>query len=262
MQMPYDCSGLDKQTEGKFDLFALLVQTALFLWKDWPKDMEVSVFNLQQNQVTLRGGCPHCGREVVFVLVTSLGHSPNGLRIGGMQCQGCMQFILAVFQQNQFNYQYLHHYPLGKPDETVAEEIPKQIQPDFKEALRCRFVNAYNATAEMCRRALEASCIDLGASPKDVLEDMIDELEAQRKITPFLKDVAHKIRLGGNRGAHPSPPAKPGTSVPGEEAKPEPIRTITMEHADAIIKFTHEFFHHVYVVPKQLDKYDFSRPKT
>jgi hypothetical protein len=253
--MPY---GVERKT----DLISLLQETAIFLWKEWSKDMQVSTSDVNQNQVTLRGRCPHCGREVVFVLVTSLGRAPNGYRLGGMQCQGCMEFILAIFQQNQYQFQYVNHYPLGKPNDAVAEEIPDEIKADFKEALRCRFVDAYNATAEMCRRALETSCIDLGASPKDVLEDMIDELETKRKITPFLKEVAHKIRLGGNRGAHPSPSASSTTTAPSEEAKPGPIRIITMEHADAIIKFTHEFFHHVYVVPKQLDKYDFSKPKT
>jgi hypothetical protein len=178
-----------------------------------------------------------------------------------------MGFILAIVRQVQHEFVYVNHYPLGKPDDAVAGEIPDGIKEDFKEALRCRFVDAYNATAEMCRRALESSCIDLGASPKDVLEDMIDELETKRLITPFLKQVAHKIRLGGNRGAHPSPPAIVAaipaiTPAPAAPAKPEPIRKIEKEHADAIIKFTHEFFHHVYVVPKQLDKYDFSKPKT
>jgi hypothetical protein len=140
---------------------------------------------------------------------------------------------------------YKLHYPLGTPDDTVADEIPRHIASDFSEALRCRWVNAYNATAEMCRRALEASCIELGAPARaKLLINKIDWLEEQRKITPFLKDVAHKIRLGGNRGAHPS-----------EDEPP-----ITDEQADAIIKFAREFFHHIYVVPSELDKYDFSKP--
>ena len=220
----------------------------------------------------MRGTCPHCHKGSGFLprgaaYIANIKWPTPAIRwILALECQTCTKFILAIATQPQGNNPnylvYETHYPIGEPDDRVAAEIPEQIQPDFKEALRCRFVNAYNATAEMCRRALEASCIDLSASPKDVLEDMIDELETKRKITPFLRDVAHKIRLGGNRGAHPSPLATPATPVPGQEVKPEPIRTITMEHADAIIKFTHEFFHHVYVVPKQLDKYDFSKPKS
>src|SRR5207245_1589530 len=117
---------------------------------------------------------------------------------------------------------------------TVANEIPDAIKPDFQEALRCRWVNAYNATVEMCRRALEASCIEQGATPDIVLSKMIDWVHAQGKITTPLKDMAHKIKLGGNRGAHPSD------------------RTLTSEDADAVIEFTEEYFQHVYVMPARM----------
>jgi hypothetical protein len=174
---------------------------------------------------------------------------------------GCVSHI-----QNGLNYAYHLHYPLGKPNDSVALEIPEHIKPDFSEALRCLWVDAYNATAEMCRRALEASCLDLGAPHKDVLEDMIDWLADQRKITPFLQQAAHKIRFGGNRGAHPTPatPATATTAVSAasmQPAVPKPVTKIEKEHAEAIVKFTHEFFHHVYVGPKQLERYDFSKPK-
>jgi hypothetical protein len=178
--------------------------------------------------------------------------------MGGMQCQGCLDYILAVFTQDQYQFTYAKHYPLGKPDENVAQEIPPHIQEDFKEALRCMFVNAYNATAEMCRRALEASCIERGAPINlRVLEDKIDWLEHERKITPDLKDAAHKVRLGGNRGAHPPE----GGPAKGELEANAPVEKIEKEHAKAILDFTRHFFQYVYVIPKQLDKYDFSRPK-
>jgi hypothetical protein len=93
---------------------------------------------------------------------------------------------------------------------------------------------------------------------------MIDWLAEQRVITPFLQKVAHKIRLGGNRGAHPSEPASAQSATNPEQEEPilnGPILTIEKDHADAIVQFTREFFHHVYVVPAQLDKYDFSKPK-
>ena len=149
---------------------------------------------------------------------------------------------------------------MGAPDQKVDDEVPQHIKEDFQEALRCIFVEAYNATAEMCRRALEAACLDLGAPEDKVLEKMIDWLEANRKITPYLKDAAHKVRLGGNRGAHPTPQ----TLAIAAAAAPEvnaPVEKIEKEHAEAIIAFTREFFHHVYVGPKLLGKYDFSKPK-
>ena len=170
-----------------------------------------------------------------------------------------MGYILIQLRQFNNMIVYVSHYPVGNPDDKVAPEIPAHIQADFKEALRCMFVNAYNATAEMCRRALEASCLEQGAPKKLKLDDMIDWLEEQRKITPRLQAIAHKIRLGGNRAAHP-----PTDGPRLEAAAPDedgPIETIGKEHAEAIIMFTREFFHHIYVVPAELDKYDFSKPK-
>jgi hypothetical protein len=215
----------------------------------------------------MRGECPHCSRASAFLLVTNVYGQPGTLRwVAGLQCQACMKFILGVVSLNGGHTALIYegHYPLGSPDETVANEVPEHIKLDFQEALRCQFVKAYNATAEMCRRALEASCIDLGVPTKiKVLEDMIDWLEKQRIITPHMQRVAHKIRLGGNRGAHPPPdgPMPLASNSEGSLEEYAPVSIIEKEHADAIVIFTREFFHHVYVVPKQLDKYDFSKPK-
>jgi hypothetical protein len=159
---------------------------------------------------------------------------------------------------------------LGAPDQAVADEIPVHIREDFKEALRCMFVDAHNATAEMCRRAIEASCLDLGAPKKKVLEDMIDWLVDHQRITPDLKQAAHKVRLGGNRGAHPpgealpapAPGVAPSLPTAGGSDRDGPVERIEKEHAEAIVAFTRHFFQYVYVIPKQLDKYDFSKPKT
>jgi len=225
---------------------------------------------------SLNGTCPHCNHLSVFVAITQphveTVPPPNyPQQVAGykswaiLQCQGCRNFILGGVSRNVQGEEcrYLVHYPVDKPNEDVSTDVPEEIRDDFKEALRCRWVNAYNATAEMCRRAIEASCINLGAPARArFLEDKIDWLASQGKITPFLQQVAHKIRLGGARAAHP--PDKPTPPDSGElEAEPRPAAfKITQDHADAIIAFTKEYFHHVYVVQKQLDKYDFSKAGT
>jgi hypothetical protein len=252
------------------DLFSFIGQCVAILWKDWPKDMEA--VSLNNGSFSLRGTCPYpdCARPSVFITQASahagLGSNARQRIVAIMQCQGCQHYILAILDHphdNAVAHVYREHYPLGAPDQTVADEIPDHIKDDFKEALRCVFVNAYNATAEMCRRAVEATCLDLGAPKSAVLEDMIDWLEKQRIITPPLKDAAHQIRLGGNRGAHPpaTPAPSTGIALAASAMAAHPITVIGKEHAEAIIDFTRHFFHHVYVVPKQLHKYDFSKPK-
>jgi hypothetical protein len=246
VELPYEVLEQDAPTLG-----LLLQKTALLLWKDWPRDMELSSVNDNYTFV-LNGTCPMCGKEAAFSPVTSAyvekdEHGYNRLALAALRCIACRNYILGIIKHDVLRDSWVYgiHYPLGNPEDDVFEEIPDHIKPDFQEALRCLWVDAYNATAEMCRRALEAACIDLGASPKNVLEEMIDWLEEKRIITPGLKDVAHKVRLGGNRGAHPG----------------QPSERIEKEHAQAIVAFSEHFFQHVYVTPKQLDKYDFSKPK-
>jgi hypothetical protein len=241
--------------------------------------MEVVI--LSTGNFSLRGTCPYpeCKRSSVFIVRngTNLGVIPSkpGTQrtVSVFECQGCGRFILGITEQpsNGGNHIYKEHYPVGSPDETVADEVPDHIKEDFKEALRCLWVKAYNATAEMCRRAMEASCLNLGAPSNLVLEKMIDWLEAQRIITPYLKEAAHKVRLGGNRGAHP--PATPVVPTPTPmivstvslppitTVATAPVERIEKEHAEAMVEFTREFFHHVYVGPKLVGKYDFSKFK-
>jgi hypothetical protein len=52
-----------------------------------------------------------------------------------------------------------------------------------------------------------------------------------------------KIKLGGNRGAHPSD------------------RTLTKDDADAVIEFSREYFQHVYVMPVRMSKFNFDKSK-
>lgn len=238
----------------------LLQETAIFLWKEWPRNMEIS--RIGDGRFTLRGECPHCSPTIsAFPTVAELfqeGRDGDRSRrlLGIARCIACNECILAIIETNDYGsmWQYAAHYPLGRPSDAIPDEIPESIGEAFKEALRCQYVNAFSATAEMCRRAIETACLDLGAPYQEVLEDMIDWLEAKRIITPALKDVAHKIRLGGNRGAHPW---KAGEPV----AKPIPIIVIEKDHAGAIVSFTWHFLEHIYVIPKQLPQFDFSKPK-
>jgi hypothetical protein len=245
------------------DFVFLLQATARFLWKRWPMDIELAHFD--ESRFVFRGTCPHCGHKTNFPTITNyhmeMRSSMAHRIIAAARCIGCREYILAIVKtddnRNSGNYGtwiYEAHYPLGKPQEELPDGIPDGIAGDFKEALRCQFVEAYSATAEMCRRAIEASCLDLGAPYNEVLEDMIDWLEEKRIITPILKEVAHKVRLGGNRGAHPW---KVGQPV----AKPIPVIVIEKEHAEAIVNFSVHFLQHVYVIPNQLPKFDFNKPK-
>lgn len=217
-----------------------------------------------ENKFSFSGICPHCDHSSVFLAVThahgDAKHHPTNNAIteqvywAGMQCQGCMKFIFGCVRRlppaggQTFSLEYVTHYPLGEPPEEVAEEIPANIAADYREAQRCRFVDAHNATVEMCRRAVQASCIDLKAPSDEKLVKQIDWLASEGIITAPLKEMAHRIRLGGNLGAHPP-----------EDS--EDAIVIGPEYSDAVLEFTRDFFHHVYVMPVRLKTFTFKKAK-
>src|SRR5579864_983590 len=211
----------------------------------------------QSNQYALSGDCPHCDRPSSFQIVAGVyieQPATTNSRINVwalLQCQACGKFICGCVTRSANNAQdaaYVTHYPLGKPHDSVAAEIPEHIAADFKEALRCRWVDAHNAAAEMCRRAVQANCIHLNAPSDKKLVAQIDWLAENGKITTPLREMAHRVRLGGNLGAHPP-----------EDPDDESAIIMGPEYADAVVEFTRDFFHHVYVMPERLRKFTFRK---
>ncbi len=234
-------------------------------------DMKVATLSNrgEDARFSLSGDCPHCKHASVFVMrggphyedirvSDTDGNYKDPIRryASVMQCQGCSRFILAVVtrkphpaspgQPSNEPFEYEAHYPLGQPDDSIGDGIPEQIGGRFREALRCRWVNAFQATVLMCRRSLQVSCDkefrEMEAQgqqcPKGLIEK-IDLLAEKQRITEALKKMAHRIRLLGNKGAH------------GDYSDIDD--TITAKDADDAIKFMRHYLDHVYVLPAQLD---------
>jgi hypothetical protein len=204
--------------------------------------MEAVLINLQNRTFTMRGTCPHCARASAFLLATSVHVDTVGgsqLRmVAGLQCQACMDFILAaaLYGQNSGRFTYEKHYPLGRPPQDVDPTVPPDVSEDFKEALRCEWVKSYRACVVMCRRAIQSSVIALGAKGGRLI-DQIDDLFKNGKITEALKEFAHEVRLTGNDGAHPDR---------------DGLTEVKEKDSSAIFAFTREYLHHVYVMPAKL----------
>ena len=218
----------------------LIRQSVAILWKDWPKDMRVTVLDLQNSKFSLTGECPHCSRPSTFILATSVHSADHPSRYGvarwiaGMQCQGCLEYILAsgMFQGNRLYYEA--HYPLGKPNETLDPSISKDVAEDFREAIRCHWVKAFRACVVMCRRAIQTSAIALMAHGRTLVEQ-IDDLATKGTITAPLKEFAHEIRLIGNVGAHS-----------------DGMDDVKETDAEDIMAFTRQYLDHVYVMTAKL----------
>lgn len=205
--------------------------------------MEIVNYPQGYGQIGASGECPHCGVRSLFQPVMG-GYTEVGGGIRRMcnpaQCQACKGFVLVLgthsSHQNNIPYAFEALYPLGKPNDSVDETVPKHVAADFAEALRCCWVNAYKATVTMCRRAIQSSVLDLGASDKKLVEQ-IDELASKGKLTNSLRDYAHEVRLTGNDGAHPDK---------------DELKDVSETDAGDIIAFTRHFFDHVYVTPARL----------
>jgi len=157
------------------------------------------------------------------------------------QCEACKNFVLVVGRRNRASgiqaFGLQAFYPLGRPNDRVDSAIPPKIAEDFKEALRCRWIEAHKAAVTMCRRSIQTSCLDQKADRKKKLVAQIDELASKGVITEPLRQFAHEVRLEGNDGAHPDP---------------DGLDNVTSNDADDIIEFTREYLHHVYVMPAKL----------
>lgn len=213
----------------------------------------------KHHHFSLSGTCPHCSKPSVFVMKTQPHIPPEALEkhyitdpIGAvygdayevwavLQCQGCKDYICGSILKTvavPALTAYYRHYPIGSPRVTVADEIPRNIANDYREALQCHWLQCHKATVTMCRRAIQAACIDLGAVG-DKLVHQIDDLATRAAITGPLKEQAHEVRLGGNDGAHP-----------GKDG----LDNVSPDDAQDMIDFTREFFHHVYVMPRRQEK--------
>lgn|SRR6266566_2944339 len=239
-------SQLAIELHEKSSLIDLICNSVAILWKDWPKDMQMS--SMDQGMFILNGECPHCGKQATFPTFTSTYGERNHetgwpiRQVGAARCIACHRYILAIVKavstgQSSFQWVYEAHFPLGDPDDALSEDIPLAVRTDFQEAIRAEWIRAYKATVLMCRRSLQTSCDMEKASGND-LYTQIDDLVAKQKITQPLKDMAHRIRLLGKKGAH------------GDYSDIDD--SITPQDASDAITFMRHYFEHVYILPAKL----------
>jgi len=167
-----------------------------------------------------------------------------------MQCQGCLKFILGlVGDTSAGTWEYMEHYPIGKPDDSVDESVPEEIANDFAEAMRCLWIESYKASVAMCRRSVEAACHDLGATGRNLYEK-IEDLASKGVITDRMRRMAHRVRLTGNENLH----GKGKASDAHFDA--DDLAGMQERDALAMVTFTKEFFHHIYAIEALLKQYE------
>lgn len=253
---------LDKHKhEGKnhpdslIEMLAHFLATPLTLYQ---KSMEAKLEPFKEGwkrEFILRGRCPHCEDNCAFIKVTEAysEHIGSGKWkvCAVLQCPICQDYILGILsltrhRPNEFNegpeetIDKVEHFPFGRPKNQYAPDVvPSDVANDFLEARKSYSAEAYNAAVVMCGTAVEASCREFKAKGRTLVEK-IDDLAKQGLITTSLKDMAHKIRLSRNRGAH----------------RGDQKVLINEKYASAVIEFTRLYIEHLYVMPNSAKKFN------
>ena len=128
----------------------------------------------------------------------------------------------------------LEVYPRKAPD--AHQDIPSPIRAVYLEAQACHSVQAWNATAAMCRRAIQEAVLKLGGTGK-FLFDQIEYLAGKNIIVPDLKDWAHEVRGIGRDGAHA-----------------DVLTDVTEGDANDALEFTKEFLNYAFVLKQRLQR--------
>lgn len=168
--------------------------------------------------------CPHCGIYSTISLRTAYGSHYI------YDCDQCDGLILLIIENRKIVDQYPKKVPKLDP------AIPTDVASDYIEAVKCFDIGANKASVVMCRRALQTSVIQKGAT-KDKLNAQIDELFKKGIITEDIMNWSHEIRLTGNIGAHPDQ---------------DGLENVTPQDAEELIKFVEEYLNYVYIMPAKV----------
>ncbi len=161
------------------------------------------------------GKCPHCKEASRF----SLGTHPEFARVhqlGATElvvnyiCELCLRAIPILWHIRGWNgIQPTVESPelvISSIEDFNFDHVPDAARKEIEEALSCLSVSAYNGFAALCRRAVQAICVDLGAEGSTRVEQQIRDMSDLVELDPEWKDLVSQVMLIGHDGAHPHLP--------------------------------------------------------
>jgi Domain of unknown function (DUF4145) len=163
----------------------------------------------------LGGVCPHCNLGTRFSLAVRPNHrtSQDKAReiIAGYLCDSCLRAIGVLWQVQSAD---LSGNVAGSMPEMILRvrepfdfaHVPDSVKKEICEGLDCLSVNAYNAFAAMCRRAVQSICTSLGAEGSTKVQAQITEMAELIELDAEGKKVALEIMIAGHDGSHPHLP--------------------------------------------------------
>lgn len=156
--------------------------------------------------------CPNCNSivetEVIFEYTHSIEYNDESRTDGTIvklaKCLNCEKpFLLSedfIEIEDQFYPQgRIQLYPEKESD--FIGNAPKTIIKPYREAIKCYKANAYEACVIMCRKGIEAICIDKGET-KGNLINKLNNLKSNGILENTFFNWSNQLREIGNIGAH------------------------------------------------------------
>ena len=156
--------------------------------------------------------CPNCNSivetEVIFEYTHSIEYNDESRTDGTIvklaKCLNCEKPILLSEDFIEIEDQF---YPQGRiqlypeKESDFIGNAPKTIIKPYREAIKCYKANAYEACVIMCRKGIEAICIDKGET-KGNLINKLNNLKSNGILENTFFNWSNQLREIGNIGAH------------------------------------------------------------
>jgi hypothetical protein len=156
--------------------------------------------------------CPTCNSVVETVIIYSYysGNSINEDLCGDItevllsKCLNCQNPFLKeksfqIVEGDEYSNTELQFFP--NTENEAVKNCPEIVFKPYKEALKSYRAHAYDACVIMCRKGIEAICIDKGEC-KGNLAAKLKNLNSKGILENTLYSWANELRLIGNDGAH------------------------------------------------------------
>lgn len=189
--------------------------------------------------------CAHCEKTVAGKVKHSWTRRPRekdqARKFTVLECSDCL-CPMVVVQRLLANGSWSDPDLITPSEREVDYRLPKNIRVCFSEALGCFKHGLYQATAIMCRKALEGMCRSQLSRFRN-LYDGIQQLHRTGIIDQIFHKWANSLREDGNLAAHDIE-----------------IR-VSKTNAEHMLDFTEGVLDYVFIMREQFDRYQKQRSK-
>lgn len=156
--------------------------------------------------------CPNCNSivetEIIFEYTHSIEYNDESRTDGTIvKLAKCLNCEKPFLQSEDFIEIEDQFYPQGRiqlypeKESDFIGNAPKTIIKPYLEAIKCYKANAYEACVIMCRKGIEAICIDKGET-KGNLINKLNNLKSNGILENTFFNWSNQLREIGNIGAH------------------------------------------------------------